>query len=169
MSRYLIVFYGRKAFYATEMSSDIIDIRSLCDSLVDLTTPAKIKKVFGYGEIAFKEMTEVNDYFNNHPELDYLIINRENKKWYFRRQGEYVFQPIESLYDEVSNKHYESDKDLPEVSVAIIDPLEERVVELETQLAKFKSDYQQNQKYETYIFIGLLILIAVVGIIALFY
>ena len=180
MSRYLIVFYKNKVIHATEVDSDVISFWFICDLLLHCKTPGKIKKMFGDGTIVFNDMTEMNDYFNEHPELTYLIVFRENKRWYFRRQGEYVFQPIEMI--EAIDESVEEVKEAPaEDLIEMTSPddaiavtsvegeIEERIAELETQIIQLRASYQQSQKYETYIFIGLLILIAVVGIIALFY
>lgn len=111
--------------------------------------------------VVFESMPDINSYFDDPNDLDYLYILKDDA-WYCRAKNSNEFKDIRLIEKEATN---DNSIDVVRYEVG---KLKDKVEVLNTTLNEFKTAYYKEQKLSFYSCIAIVILLGVVGVIAIF-
>ena len=177
MNKCLIVFNKDNRFIGFNLNGKYLDaIKNML--LKCSTTEDVIEKFDDPNEFDFETFENVNINFNE-SKRDYLFVLRDGA-WYCREQGSLEFKDIR-IKDEPIVEEEDEDEEEPETNNKVVSvednakvieyricQLEDQIEKLSDMLTEFEEAYVKDQRLNFFIVIALTVLLAVVGIIAIF-
>lgn len=138
--------------YNVENSEQMINFRN---KLIKYTTDVEVYEFISEdNDILFKDMSDMNDFFDLKSEASHLIVLKNNQ-WYCRTKGSNTF--IQLVFDE--NKKFDNTEE----------ELYNRLQKVEKELSVLKLQYTKDQKYTWYIMVMFLLIVTFIVVQMFFF